>query len=122
MSTLIFMADTSIAHPAALTAEQPQSNPQPQLCVLCQFQVIEVSAGHGYSGNGYTVCPHCYNTPPPQHASQRDAMTMPCFQCAAPCLAQTERERINGFGVTGVAVCVYIGTRDGWRIHGGVAA
>ena len=74
------------AHSAlTLAAATGAGGAPPQTCVLCQFQVVQVSAGGGYTGNGYTLCPMCYNNPPAQHNSSADSLTMPCFQCAASC-------------------------------------
>ena len=49
-------------------------------CPLCDFQVLNVGPGHGYNGNGYTLCPKCFRDPP-EGAKQNEDFR--CFQCSA---------------------------------------
>jgi DNA topoisomerase-3 len=61
----------------ALPRGQPQpkrdAQNQPVICPLCQYQVVQITTGDGYTGSGYTVCPHCFSNPPSGHA--------PDFRC-----------------------------------------
>ena len=47
-------------------------------------QVLSVGAGNGYTGSGYTVCPHCFNNPPPGHGGEGQSQFR-CFLCSAAC-------------------------------------
>ncbi|CAM9932316.1 unnamed protein product, partial [Phaeothamnion confervicola] len=53
-------------------------------CMICGFQVLEVTTGNGYTGNGYTFCPHCFNNPPAEHGGKAGTQFR-CFNCAADC-------------------------------------
>lgn len=57
----------------------------PQLCPICQFQVIEVVRGDGYDGNGYKFCPKCFSDPPTEHGgSSGGGIDFRCFSCTHP--------------------------------------
>lgn len=57
-------------------------------CPICNFQVLSVTRGNGYEGNGYNVCPKCYNDPPPEYSGSGDGVTnLPCFKCSHPTCA-----------------------------------
>ncbi|CAM9520656.1 unnamed protein product, partial [Discosporangium mesarthrocarpum] len=85
----------SLPHKGKLVKMEP-----PVVCPLCNYEVISVTAGNNYSGNGYNVCPWCYNNPPEEHGGG-EGMTFVCFKCTANCpLARG----IQG-GETAVAPC-----------------
>lgn len=52
-------------------------------CPLCQYQVVRVVRGDGYTGNGYTVCPKCFSDPPLQYGGTQNA-DFRCFLCQHP--------------------------------------
>ena len=57
-------------------------------CPICNFQVLSVTRGNGYEGNGYNVCPKCYNDPPPEYGGSGDGSTnLVCFKCSHPTCA-----------------------------------
>lgn len=58
-------------------------NTGPKLCPICNYQVIKITEGDGYTGNGYTLCPKCYTDPPIEHggATLND---FPCYKCTHP--------------------------------------
>lgn len=72
----------------------PRGNHQPKVddatgqamrCAICAFQVVYNGRGDGYEGNGYHVCPKCYNDPPAQHGgSASSAGAFRCFNCQHP--------------------------------------
>ena len=68
---------------------QAMTNPEggggnPVKCPICQYQVIKVVAGNGYTGNGYTLCPHCFSNPPAAHGGAQGGGDFRCFQCQHP--------------------------------------
>lgn len=52
-------------------------------CPICQYQVVRIVQGDGYSGNGYTVCPKCFSDPPLEHGGAQSA-DFRCFLCQHP--------------------------------------
>ena len=68
--------------PIALT--QAEQNEQPHLCPICQFQVIKISQGEGYTGNGYFVCPKCWNDAPIEYGGAATSGEFRCFNCTHP--------------------------------------
>ena len=54
-------------------------------CPICQYQVIKISRGDGYDGNGYHVCPRCFSDPPVDHGGTGDQFR--CFSCQHPTCA-----------------------------------
>lgn len=66
---------------------EPKTNgTAPVICPICRFQVIRVTAGDGYTGNGYHVCPHCFSNPPAtQHTGNTEVLAdFRCFACTHP--------------------------------------
>ena len=55
----------------------------PTRCPICQYQVIQVSRGDGYEGNGYHVCPRCFSDPPMEHGGTQNG-EFRCFSCRHP--------------------------------------
>jgi len=55
----------------------------PVKCAICNFQVIAIARGDGYEGNGYNICPKCYNDPPADHGGKGGG-NHPCFSCSHP--------------------------------------
>ena len=53
----------------------PRGEPSPaidersnaQMCAICNFQVLKISRGNGYEGNGYFACPKCFTDSPIEH-------------------------------------------------------
>lgn len=68
----------------------PRGNPQakrdaqgqPVLCPLCQYQVVQIAAGDGYTGGGYHVCPHCFSNPPAGHSSDFRCLNCTHTECS----------------------------------------
>jgi DNA topoisomerase-3 len=54
------------------------------LCPICNYQVLRVVRGEGYEGNGYTICPKCYNDPPVGHGGSQGGSQFRCFNCSHP--------------------------------------
>jgi len=61
-------------------------NTGPQLCPICNYQVIKITEGDGYAGNGYTLCPKCYTEPPVEHGGA-GLNDFPCKKCTHPTCA-----------------------------------
>jgi DNA topoisomerase III len=59
-----------------------ETNSNPVKCPICNFQVVQISRGDGYEGNGYHVCPHCFSSPPTAHGGS--AGEFRCFNCRHP--------------------------------------
>lgn len=56
----------------------PQGNVH--LCPICQFEVVQISAGEGYTGKGYNVCPKCYTDSPLEFGGNASG-DFKCFSC-----------------------------------------
>ncbi len=56
-------------------------NSEAKLCPICQFQVIKISQGDGYTGNGYHVCPKCFNDAPIEYGGAATSGEFRCFNC-----------------------------------------
>ena len=65
--------------PSPKTMEQNE----PFLCPICQYQVIQINSGSGYTGNGYQICPHCFSNPPHDHGGS-SSVNFRCFECTHP--------------------------------------
>ena len=65
--------------PSPKTTEQNE----PFLCPICQYQVIQINSGSGYTGNGYQLCPHCFSNPPHGHGGS-SSVNFRCFECTHP--------------------------------------
>lgn len=57
-------------------------NGSPVLCPICNFQVIQITRGNGYDGNGYNICPKCFSDPPLEHGGAGGDFR--CFSCQHP--------------------------------------
>lgn len=64
--------------------ENDQLGGAPVRCPICQFQVIRITRGDGYEGNGYHVCPKCSAEPPAAHGGAANAGDFKCFSCQHP--------------------------------------
>ena len=53
-------------------------------CLICNFQVVKVSQGEGYQGNGYHFCPKCFTDVPAEHSNIGGVGDFRCFQCSHP--------------------------------------
>jgi DNA topoisomerase-3 len=53
----------------------------PVVCPICSFQVLEIKAGDGYEGNGYSICPRCFSDPPLDYGGTADGRDFRCFSC-----------------------------------------
>jgi DNA topoisomerase III len=53
-------------------------------CPICQYQVVKVVAGNGYTGNGYTICPKCFSDAPVEHGGDEGGGDFRCFMCQHP--------------------------------------
>ena len=44
--------------------------------------MVDVKAGGGYEGKGYSLCPHCFSNPPDGSAeAAAGGDDFPCFKC-----------------------------------------
>jgi DNA topoisomerase III len=59
----------------------------PVRCPICNFQVIQILQGEGYTGNGYFLCPKCYTDPPVEHGGSVNGGDFRCFSCHHPSCA-----------------------------------
>ena len=59
----------------------PQNRDEPFLCPICQYQVLRISRGEGYTGNGYQVCPKCFSDAPSEHGGLSTSGDFKCFEC-----------------------------------------
>lgn len=55
------------------------TNRDHMLCPICQFQVLEVTKGDGYDGNGYKFCPKCFSDSPIEFGG--GSVDFRCFMC-----------------------------------------
>ena len=63
---------------------QPSGGNQPFSCPICNFQVIKIGQGNGYTGNGYHVCPKCFSNAPSEHGGASTSGDFRCFNCTHP--------------------------------------
>lgn len=59
----------------------------PVLCPICNYQVVQVLAGDGYTGIGYHMCPKCFTDPPAEHGGMTNGGDFRCFSCSHPTCA-----------------------------------
>ena len=57
---------------------------EPSKCPICNYQIISIGQGEGYTGNGYQVCPKCFADPPAEHGGASTGGEFRCFQCSHP--------------------------------------
>lgn len=62
----------------------PRNRDQPYRCPICQYQVVKISRGDGYNGNGYQVCPKCFSDAPADHGGAASSGDFKCFECTHP--------------------------------------
>lgn len=60
------------------------SGEEPLSCPICNFQVIKIGQGQGYTGNGYHVCPNCFSNAPSEHGGSSTSGDFRCFNCTHP--------------------------------------
>jgi len=81
---ILFCSTCSLGLPLPRGELSPMADPQaanrPFLCPICNYQVIKISRGEGYTGNGYQVCPKCFSDPPSEHGGSL-AGDFQCFVC-----------------------------------------
>eukprot|EP00977_Amphora_coffeiformis_P014604 scaffold4097_cov166-Amphora_coffeaeformis.AAC.61 len=53
-------------------------------CPICNYQVVHITRGEGYEGNGYHVCPKCFSDPPMDHGGAQNGGEFRCFNCRHP--------------------------------------
>ena len=64
---------------------QTDNGGPPVHCPICNFQVIQILQGDGYTGNGYTICPKCFTDPPAEHGGgSSNGAEFRCFSCQHP--------------------------------------
>jgi hypothetical protein len=68
--------------PSASTNDQ--TNNQPMFCPICDYQVIKISQGDGYNGNGYQLCPKCFTDAPREYGGSATSGEFRCFNCTHP--------------------------------------
>ena len=90
------------------TAAVDERNNNPIKCPICSFQVLKVSNGNGYTGNGYHICPKCYTDSPVEHGGDGSG-NFRCFNC-------THRECSLSGGTRGgdveIFVCPFCAARN----------
>jgi len=57
----------------------PQGN-QPFCCPICQYQVIKISEGDGYTGREHHLCPKCFSDSPTEYGGSSTG-NFRCFTC-----------------------------------------
>ncbi|CCD17943.1 DNA topoisomerase III, putative [Trypanosoma vivax Y486] len=70
-----------------------QLDPHEQLCVLCGYGVISVR--NTEEQTNYTVCVHCFTSPPSGGADMESLAEFRCFQCVADCPLAKGLENIS---------------------------
>ena len=64
---------------------QTDNGGPPVKCPICNFQVVQILQGDGYTGNGYTICPKCFTDPPVEHGGgSANGAEFRCFSCQHP--------------------------------------
>ena len=83
-------------------------------CPICQFQVVKVVAGNGYSGNGYTLCPKCFSDPPVEHGGDQGGGAFRCFMCQH---STCQLAAGTSGGVVEVFPCPFCCQRSGGKVN-----
>ena len=86
---LLFCQTCNVGYPLPRSGiPQPHTNTatsSPTICPICQYQVVKIQRGEGYEGNGYTLCPKCFSSPPVEFggsaASGGGQAQFKCFEC-----------------------------------------
>jgi len=60
------------------------TNNRPVSCPICNYQVIQISQGDGYNGNGYQICPRCFSNAPEEFGGSSTSGEFRCFNCTHP--------------------------------------
>ncbi len=80
---LVVCATCSVGLPLPRTGiicpVQPDFN-----CPICGYQVLSISQGRGYEGQGYKMCPKCFRDPPIDYGG-KEGQSFRCFMCHANC-------------------------------------
>ncbi len=53
-------------------------------CPICNYQVVKIGQGDGYTGNGYHLCPKCFSDAPEQYGGGTTSGEFRCFNCTHP--------------------------------------
>mmetsp|Transcript_13185 Transcript_13185/g.38827 ORF Transcript_13185/g.38827 Transcript_13185/m.38827 type:complete len:979 (-) Transcript_13185:215-3151(-) len=85
---IVYCSTCTVGLPLPRGEQSPMNDPtnrdQPFLCPICQYQVIKISRGEGYTGNGYQVCPMCFSDAPAEHGGAASSGDFKCFECSHP--------------------------------------
>jgi DNA topoisomerase-3 len=86
-------------------------NGNQQLCPLCQFQVVRV-VREEYGGNGYPLCPKCFNDPPTDMVADMSG-GLKCSQCTHATCPHASGVRGGTIEVYACPFCAQQGSGDG---------
>jgi len=67
--------------PGEISITSDERNGNEQVCPICQFQVLRV-VREEYGGNGYMICPKCFNDPPSEMVSDASMSSTGGFKCS----------------------------------------
>lgn len=76
-----------VPEPQLSSADGNVNTTNPATCPICKYQILKMTQGDGYNGNGYTVCPKCFSDPPTDFGGDASG-DFRCFQCTHPTCSQ----------------------------------
>lgn len=82
----------------------------PVKCPICNYQVIQITRGDGYDGNGYHVCPKCFTDPPLEHGGAQTG-EFRCFSCRHPSCSLATGTQNSDTEIFSCPFCYPNGTR-----------
>ena len=75
---------TGLKLPKGVPTPSTNKDNEPIKCPICSFQVIKINEGDGYNGNGYQLCPKCFNDAPAEYGGTNTSGEFRCFNCTHP--------------------------------------
>lgn len=94
------------------SSEDGSPNGLPMTCPICNYQILKMTQGDGYNGNGYTVCPKCFSDPPIDFGGDASG-DFRCFQCTHPTCSQAGGTRGGDVEIYQCPFCIANGHSGG---------
>jgi DNA topoisomerase-3 len=95
-----------------MSSEDGSTNGLPMTCPICKYQIMKMTQGDGYNGNGYTVCPKCFSDSPIDFGGDASG-DFRCFQCTHPTCSQAGGTRGGDVEIYQCPFCIANGHSGG---------